>query len=417
MTSHDELGDMAHEFDSMVDYLTSTVEVAKTIAEGDLDAPVHPRSERDALGHALAAMTASLRHLMGENYRLLAASREEANTDALTGLPNRRALMHDLEAVISHVDEGDTVVLALFDLDGFKQYNDTFGHPAGDALLVRIADRLRGELDGRATAYRMGGDEFCMLATGDRGQGEGLAQAASTAMFERGDAFTIGCSFGLAHLPQDATTADDALRVADTHMYDHKAGRASASRQSVDVLLKALNERSPGLHRHGAGVADLAVATAERLGCPEHDVKRIEVAAQLHDIGKVAIPDSILNKPGPLDDEEWSFMRSHTLIGERIVLAAPSLAPAAALVRSSHERHDGRGYPDQLAGEQIPLGASIISACDAYDAMISSRPYSEAMTVQAAIEELRRCAGSQFHPGVVDALCDVLHESRPAQAA
>ncbi len=419
VSSHDELGDMADDFDSMVDYLTGTVAVAETIAAGDLDVPVHPRSERDALGTALAAMTESLRRLIGENDRLLAASREEANTDALTGLPNRRALMNDLETCAARLAEGEAVVLALFDLDGFKQYNDTFGHPAGDALLVRLADRLRAELDGRAGTYRMGGDEFCMLASAGGDGGRQLAQAAAEAMCERGEAFTIGCSYGVAYLPGDAASAEEALRVADRHMYDHKAGRASASRQSVDVLLRALSERSPGLHDHVDGVAELATATAHRLGLPEHEVKLIEIAAQLHDIGKVAIPDSILNKPGPLDEEEWAFMRRHTLIGERIVLAAPSLAPAAELVRSSHERHDGGGYPDRLHGTQIPLGASIVCACDAYDAMTNTRPYSDAMTIDAAVEELRRCAGTQFHPEVVGALCDVVREpsARAAKAA
>ncbi len=419
VSSHDELGDMADDFDSMVDYLTDTVAVAETIAAGDLEVPVHPRSERDALGTALAAMTESLRGLIGENERLLAASREEANTDALTGLPNRRALMNDLDACAGRLGEGEPLVLALFDLDGFKQYNDTFGHPAGDALLVRLADRLRAELGDRARAYRMGGDEFCMLATAVGNGGHQLARSAADAMCERGAVFSIGCSYGLADLPADAVSAEDALRIADHRMYDHKAGRASASRQSIDVLLEALNERSPGLHDHVDGVADLAVATAHRLGIPQHEVKRIEIAAQLHDIGKVAIPDSILNKPGPLDEEEWSFMHRHTLIGERIVLAAPSLAPAAELVRSSHERHDGRGYPDHLHGPEIPLGASIVCACDAYDAMISDRPYSQAKTVEAALEELQRCAGTQFRPEVVGALCDVVREqyAKAAEAA
>jgi response regulator RpfG family c-di-GMP phosphodiesterase len=166
-------------------------------------------------------------------------------------------------------------------------------------------------------------------------------------------------------------------------------------------------------------VAQLATMTAERLGLPEHEVKRIEMAAQLHDIGKVAIPETILGKPGPLDEEEWEFMRRHTEIGERIVMAAPSLAHAADLVRSSHERYDGRGYPDQLAGEDIPIGATIIAVCDAFHAMTSARPYSDRVAVIDAIAELRRCAGSQFDPRVVPAFCTVVEqlEAAPLQAA
>ncbi len=415
--SRDELGEMADDFDSMVEYLRSTVGIAETIAHGDLDVEVTPRGPRDALGNALRLMTVSLRRLVAENARLLAASREEAHSDALTGLGNRRALMRDLGTQIDRLGDGEQLMLALFDLDGFKQYNDTFGHPAGDALLVRLGERLRVRVDGCGTAYRMGGDEFCVLARTDPTKGAELAEAACEALSERGEAFTIGCSFGATHLPSEASTAENAMRVADQRMYEHKTGRASASRQSTDVLLKVLSERNPGLDEHIMGVTDLAVSVAERLGLPEHEIKRVGSAAELHDIGKLAIPDSILNKPGPLDDDEWAFMRTHTVIGERIVLAAPCLAPAAELVRWSHERHDGSGYPDQIEGDSIPIGASIICACDAFDAMVSERPYSQARTLDAAIEELRRCSGAQFRPDVVAALCDELHERRTAPAA
>jgi two-component system, cell cycle response regulator len=186
----------------------------------------------------------------------------------------------------------------------------------------------------------------------------------------------------------------------------NQGGRASPSRQSTDVLLKALSERNPGLGEHTGVVAQLAKMTALGLGLDEHEAKRIELAGELHDIGKVAIPETILNRPGPLDEEEWEFMRRHTLVGERILTAAPSLAHVAKLVRSSHERYDGAGYPDRLATEDIPLGASIISVCDAFDAMTSARPYGATISVSAALAELRRCSGSQFHPRVVRVFCD-----------
>jgi diguanylate cyclase (GGDEF)-like protein len=410
--SRDELGEMAQDFESMTDYLRSTVAIAESVAEGHLDVEVRPRSERDALGNSLAAMTASLRGLATDNDRLLATSREEAHTDALTGLGNRRALMRDLEAQIAAASEQRALSFALFDLDGFKQYNDTFGHLAGDALLARLADRLKQAIDSPATAYRMGGDEFCGLAP-SAGNDAALAALAAGAMSEHGEAFTIGCSYGVATLPHDAASAPDALRVADQRMYDYKQARSSASRQSTDVLLKVLSEYSPDLHADTGVVSQLATMTAERLGLPEHEVKRIEMAAQLHDIGKVAIPETILDKPGPLNDEEWEFMRRHTEIGERIVTAAPSLAHAADLVRSSHERFDGNGYPDRLAGEDIPLGAAIIAVCDAFHAMTSGRPYSARISVAEALAELRRCAGSQFDPRVVPAFCELVENPDP----
>jgi diguanylate cyclase (GGDEF)-like protein len=406
--SRDELGEMAVDFDSMIDYLRSTVGIAESIAAGNVEVEVHPRSDRDALGKALVAMTGSLRRLKAENERLLAVSREEADTDALTALPNRRALMRDLESQLANASEERPLKLALFDLDGFKQYNDTFGHPAGDALLARLGGKLQQALEGSGRGYRMGGDEFCMLVGVEANGGAAIAARAASALSEKGEGFNVGCSYGIARLPRDAATADDALAVADRRMYESKAGRASPSRQSTDVLLKTLSERNPGLSEHTGVVAQLAKMTAHGLGLDEHEVQRIELAGELHDIGKVAIPEAILNKPGPLDEEEWEFMRRHTLIGERILLAAPSLAQVAELVRSSHERYDGGGYPDKIAGEDIPFGASIIMVCDAFDAMTSARPYGAEINVADALTELRRCSGSQFHPRVVRTFCDLI---------
>jgi HD-GYP domain-containing protein (c-di-GMP phosphodiesterase class II) len=144
------------------------------------------------------------------------------------------------------------------------------------------------------------------------------------------------------------------------------------------------------------------------LGLEGEALDHVRVAAELHDVGKVAIPDAILNKPGPLDDDEWAFMRRHTLIGERIVAAAPALGQVARLVRSSHERWDGEGYPDGTAGEDIPLGARVIAVCDAYDAIVSDRPYRAARSAEEALDELHRCAGTHFDPAVVAAFVAVL---------
>jgi diguanylate cyclase (GGDEF)-like protein len=348
--------------------------------------------------------------LAQENQRLLVFSREEALTDALTGLGNRRALINDLTARLERPDENDHLLLALFDLDGFKQYNDTFGHPSGDALLTRLGERYKASVSDVATVYRMGGDEFCLLCTGVAHGGEAVVRRAAAALSESGVAFEITCSYGIARLPADATSVEDALRLADQRMYAHKAGRASASRQSTDVLLQVLSERTPELDDHLSGVARLAARAAQQLGLPEHEVKRIRLAAELHDVGKTAIPETILNKRGPLDDDEWAFMRRHTIIGERIIRAAPSLAHVAELVRSSHERYDGGGYPDALRGDEVPLGASIVAVCDAYDAMVSDRPYRNAMPIADALAELRRCSGAQFHPDVVAAFCAIADE-------
>jgi HD-GYP domain-containing protein (c-di-GMP phosphodiesterase class II) len=191
-------------------------------------------------------------------------------------------------------------------------------------------------------------------------------------------------------------------------MYARKRRRRGGSReQARDVLVKVMAEREPELDEHGSEVAALAEAVGRRLGLDAEALDVLIRAAELHDVGKVAVPDGILRKPGPLDDSEWAIMRQHTVAGERILGVTESMRPVARLVRSSHERWDGRGYPDGLAGEEIPRGARIVCAADAYHAMLSDRPYKAAMTREAAVAELRRCAGSQFDPRVVEVLVEV----------
>jgi HD-GYP domain-containing protein (c-di-GMP phosphodiesterase class II) len=250
-----------------------------------------------------------------------------------------------------------------------------------------------------------------VLVRGDLGSCLAALEAASQALSEHGEGFAITSSWGAVSLPDEASTPEAALRIADHRMYAHKqGGRPSASRQSTDVLLRALAERHPDLDSHSHGVAILAGAVARNLGLSAQEAEQVRLAAELHDVGKVAIPETILNKPGPLDDEEWEYIRRHSVIGERIITAAPSLHRVAQIVRSSHERVDGTGYPDGLKGADIPLGARIIAVCDAYDAMITSRPYSGAMPADVAIAELRRCAGMQFDPDVVEVFGAALAE-------
>jgi diguanylate cyclase (GGDEF)-like protein/PAS domain S-box-containing protein len=339
----------------------------------------------------------------------------QALHDPLTGLGNRRSLLADLQVRIAAATLQRPLLLQLFDLDGFKSYNDTFGHPAGDSLLTRMAHRLQTGLEERASAYRMGGDEFCVLSLPDCDDHEGIAVTASEALAERGESFQVTASYGAVLLPNEATTATEALREADRRMYARKSSnsRSSAGRQSADVLLKILSERNRDLGVHLDQVTSLAGAVADRLGLPDEERAPLVQAASLHDVGKAAIPDSIVDKQGPLDDEEWEFMRRHTLIGERVLSAAPALTLAAKLVRASHERYDGKGYPDGLAGEQIPLGARIIAVCDAYDAMVSDRPYRSALEPAEALAELKLCAGNQFDPAVIDVFSDALADVSP----
>ena len=339
-----------------------------------------------------------------DNLRLLRRSQDEALTDQLTGLGNRRRLLRDLERVAT--TEGARRLVAIFDLDGFKAYNDSFGHLAGDVLLARLGHKLAAAVEPHGIAYRLGGDEFCVLAELDRASADALLEAATIALREDGEAFSIESSRGAVLIPDEARVASDALRLADRRMYGQKGTRPrSPERQTIGVLMRTLHEREPELGIHLEGVAKLAVALGR---CLELDAEQLDIltrAARLHDVGKMAVPDAILRKPGPLNDQEWNVIHNHTLIGERILAAAPALVPVAKLVRSSHERWDGGGYPDGLAGQEIPLGSRIIAVCDAYAAMVEDRPWRLPRSSEEALAELRECAGTQFDPALVDVFC------------
>ena len=347
----------------------------------------------------------AVERLVNEKQALLGESRVEARTDALTDLANRRALGSDLARATAEPPGSQELLVAMFDLDGFKQYNDTFGHAAGDALLRGMGGRLSDAVGGAGSAYRMGGDEFCLLARCSPDAAERLLDDAIQALQASGEGWRIGCSHGAVWVPSEAATETQALALADERMYANKASRSSASRQVTDALLQVITEQNAYLDEHVERVSDLAGAVAEALGEPEHEVWRVRLAGRLHDVGKTAIPAAILDKPGPLDEREWEFMHRHPLIGERIVMAAPALASTAELIRSSHERIDGKGYPDGLAGQDIPMGSRIIAVCDAFDAMTSERPYRGPVDVAGALAELRSHAGTQFDADVVEAFC------------
>jgi diguanylate cyclase (GGDEF)-like protein len=297
------------------------------------------------------------------------------------------------------------------DLNEFKPYNDTFGHAAGDALLTRLGTSLAAAIPVDACAYRLGGDEFCVLAPVGAGGVQAVVAAAMEALSERGDAFYVDASYGVVLLPTDTAHAAEALQLADQRMYAQKsADRRSPDRQASSALLRVLAERHPEMHERMESMVALVRAVAEHLQVPAEERRHIAQAAELHDVGKVAIPDAIIQKPGPLSEDEWAFLRRHPVIGERILSSAPALAVPATIVRCTHERFDGAGYPDGLVGDTIPLGARIIAAADAFTAMVSDRPYATVRDTAGAVAELRRHAGAQFDPIVVEAVAAVVED-------
>jgi len=345
----------------------------------------------------------------------LATTQRQALTDPLTGMSNRRGLTRDLERALEHARAGQRFAFAMFDLNGFKRYNDNFGHPAGDSLLTRLGARL-ADAAAPGGAYRIGGDEFCVLFA-DHGDAENRLARADAALTDKGDGFQITAARGSVSIPAETTDPEQAMQIADRRMYAAKVGGRADGDHTVEALLSALYEAKPGLQAHLGAVAELTRDVAHRLRLSPEEIDEVVRAAKLHDVGKMAIPDAILAKSGPLDPAEWEFVRKHTLIGERIVSAAPPLLPVAKLIRSSHERWDGKGYPDGLVGEAIPRGARIVFACDSFDAIVSGRPYCPPRTVEEALAELRRCTSTQFDPEVVEALVEVVCRQRAIRPA
>ncbi len=324
---------------------------------------------------------------------------EQVFTDPLTQLGNRRLLAGDLRERLEAATGDRPAVLMLFDLDGFKRYNDTFGHVAGDALLARLGAKLAAAVEPDGTAYRLGGDEFCVLIDAREDELDSRLLAAAGALTESGEEFSVTASYGVTLLPHEADDPDHAIQLADERMYASKRGRnAGAREQARDVLMRSMDVREPALHEHSGDVAALAGRIGRRLGMDAEDVDITVRAAELHDLGKVGVPDAILDKAAALDAGEWEFMRQHTILGERILNAAPALRPVARIVRATHERWDGGGYPDGLTGEQIPMSARIVAVCDAYEAMVTDRAYRRSIGHVEACRELRREAGQPVRP-------------------
>ena len=258
------------------------------------------------------------------------------------------------------------------------------------------------------TAYRLGGDEFCVLlpALGELHQ---AVEAAAGALQERGETFAITASCGAVLLPDEATTPEYALQLADKRMYKHKHGRPSGAReQAHDVLVHILRAKQQGLPTHSSGVAQIAVPIGRRLGMNAEQIDELARAAALHDIGKVGIPDAILDKARSTRCRRVELHPPAHVARRAHPQRRPALRPVATIVRASHERWDGGGYPDGLHGNEIPLAARIIAVCDAYDAIVTDRCYRSSRPPEVARQELRRESGHQFDPAVVAVFLEVL---------
>jgi len=387
----------------------------------------------------LAAVMAERRELeQRKQERMLAL----ATTDPVTELPNHRALLAQLDQELERARQYDRDCSLLFlDLDHFKALNDGYGHTAGDAVLCEFAALVRARLRRIDTVGRWGGEEFVAILP-ELQADEALALAEEVRATVAAHTFSVGggihlmCSVGMASCPTHAQEREGLLSVADQAMYAAKRfGRNQVRAASDPAVLALFSESHPeegreeaalvGMAealvtlveardyltgRHSQQVADLVFQLARALGLPTTEAQMIALAGRLHDVGKVAIPDGVLRKPGRLTEEELELMRTHPLVGAEVVSHIPALRPLAPVIRAHHERWDGQGYPDHLKGEAIPLGARILTVVDAYLAMTVDRPYQQACAPSVALAELRRCAGSQFDPHVVEAVTFLLRQ-------
>ncbi len=331
---------------------------------------------------------------------------EVSRTDPLTESLNRRGFEERLQAELDDaLRSGRSVALVLLDLDNFKAVNDLHGHIAGDELLCWVVGGMRQSVRAMDTVGRLGGDEFAVLAPGLTQSGaEELGERIRGVLSER-----IAVTTGIACFPVDGLDPDELQRRADSDLYDQKQGLAAsfgAGRRELswaETLARAVDARMAVASEHSATVAHYAAGIAQRLGWGGADLAYLRVAAMLHDVGKVTLPDRILKKPGPLDDTEFEEVKSHPVIGAEFVNRVDGLSLIALWVKHSHEHFDGSGYPDGLTGDDIPLASRILLVADAFDAMTSDRPYRAAISHEQAFSELQSQAGRQFDPRCVAA--------------
>lgn len=430
-------------------YVRSRIEplivVAERLAAGDTEAAIPVR--HDALGRRLAAAITTLGSSM-------AAVQSDASTDRLTGLPNRPAIIGVLFTEVERsVRYRRPLAVAFADIDHFKTINDTYGHEAGDVVLRGVANVLRQNLRSSDRVGRYGGEEF-MVTLPETTVVDGAALADKLRllvgrerwMLPDGSEVGVTISLGVTGGTGDRLSVDALVREADAAMYSAKAlgrdqvyafeepnddstvirspispaGRSQAielGRRAHGAAADALAAIiSPLPHYRGqpsALIATIVTTLARQLNLADHEIDKIRVAALLHDVGKVGVPQDILDKPSSLTPAEWRSVVQHPRIGQVILEQATMLRDSVPIILHHHERFGGAGYPYGLRGHEIPLGARIVAIADAYDAMIQDRPYKRKISHDAAVDELRRHAGTQFDPELVEIFCDIYGVQAP----
>jgi diguanylate cyclase (GGDEF)-like protein len=379
-----------------------------------------------------------------ENARLHEQVQQQAMADPLTGLYNHRHLYERLEQELARAKRNHrSVAVVMLDIDGLKLINDTYGHQVGDEALKLLASVLQSNCRAEDIVGRYGGDEFMIiLPEAGTAEAERIGERVQANLAARrvegegeGVYVPVRLSMGVACYPNDAAVMHELVDAADSALYRAKqrgGGRISTARGRVEELMptdsrafsamqglvSALIQKEPSMRQHVGNVAKYSMLTAAALGLGEKDQNILRRAGWVHDVGKIAVPDGVLLKPGPLNEEEWKLIRQHVEFSVTIVRGIAHLADIGPAVAAHHEWFDGSGYPRGLKGRRIPMTARVLSVADAYSAMTNDRPYRLAMSREDAVEELVRGAGTQFDPEVVEALVQVLQaEGREPRAA
>lgn len=337
--------------------------------------------------------------------------RRMAETDHLTGLSNRRRFEEHLEGLTGRKKSGTG--LLLFDIDGLKVINETLGHMVGDQVIVSVASLIRDQFLEKALTARIGGNEFGVLLLGcDLIEIEDCIEVFKHKLRifnELDQAHLVDVSYGYAYQGEGVVDGRLLYQEADNNLYQHKLLKEKSSKSGlVKTLMKTLEAKDYITEGHADRMTVLAEKLGSAIGFSQSQLDRIRLLTKFHDLGKVGIPDSILKKPGALNKEEWQVMKTHTMIGERIASTMPELKEISRLILRHHEYWDGTGYPSQIKGEKIPIECRVLSIVDAYDAMTNERPYRKAITMEEALAEIKRCAGTQFDPNltpIFDRVC------------
>jgi len=323
--------------------------------------------------------------------------------DQLTGLYNRRFYEEELMRLDTQRNWPLTIVMG--DINGLKLINDSFGHAAGDDLLIKAAEAIKKGCRADDIISRIGGDEFViLLPKTDSLEAESLVNRIRDLLRnENVESVEISVSFGYATKNGEQESINDVFKLAEDWMYNQKLFESPIIHgKTIDTIITTLHEKNKREGAHARGVSELCESMGEALMLPTHKIKELKTVGLLHDIGKIAIGENILNKPAKLTDLEWNEVKRHSEIGYRLLSTVNEMSEMAEYVLAHHERWDGNGYPKGLTGGEIPLESRVIAIGDAYDAMTRERSQGNAMSVQVAIEELRNKAGTQFDPKLVD---------------